>query len=444
MTNFKLDSFLLPAVVSSPVETNDEEPIAVSVDGRDVAGCGRHAAVPPCRTLAAALANAADGQRIRLNATSGATGNDVADWLCGGDPLVIRRSVTIEGVRPATPVGCDWSRAASGTVAGSRLLMFNITGPTVPIAPIPVGAFAAFAAVLATGNGSEKTNNNNNNGTSARAWPTPMRVGFRYLTLVGALILAANGHVELTDCTLVDSHVRTVNTSAAVRVDVRRTTFRGRTVDACTINCTTSSELQAGGVDIYVDVSASHFHHSRLHVYARRYADVRVDGCTFDDVDNDDGDSAAIRYLGGVDVTVTNDAAPSSVRVRRTVFARLRHNHPVMSVMNILDASILVRMKKKDVTVSNFTVVVDGCRFADGERGMTFVGAFRYVNVSNSRFEGHVAMHAGAALLYLSSVSSPSFVVNCTFENNAAGFFRPRQLDDHVDSFQVIGLRREA
>ena len=84
-------------------------------------------------------------------------------------------------------------------------------------------------------------------------------------------------------------------------------------------------------------------------------------------------------------------------------------------------------------------VNIENCIFRNNERGLTLIGPFNITAVQNCSFVGNIAMHAGAAILYLTDPSTPSYVTNCSFRQNDAGSYKMNKIDNYEDSFQIIG-----
>lgn len=329
--------------------------------------------------------------------------------MCGGDPVVIERTVTIEGSNPLTRIGCPFP--------GHHLLLFNISAAESENATETVATFAG-------------------------------------VHLTGCVVYATNAGVRFRRSRVDDTRIKVfllpvaslpAAAAAAGELVAEDSEFVGTVDDDCAVNCGTSTALDIRGSVVGLRLANSTFLHTSVVVHAQRALTVSVVGCSFDAV----GGSKR-RFLGGLLFNVDYDhqpqPQPSTIVVRGTTFENLLHNDPVLSVMNIVDAALLVRvndLKSRRVTTGascDVTVDVDGCRFGRGERGMTLVGPISYVRVANSVFDGNVAMHAGAGILFLTRPYAAADVVNCTFRNNAGGAFRSEQLTDHLHSFQVSNV----
>lgn len=258
--------------------------------------------------------------------------------------------------------------------------------------------------------------------------------------LTGSVIYASNARIHILRSVVENTRVSSIATSPLAELIATDSEFLGKVDDVCAVGCGTSTELDLHGFVVRIQLTNTTFRHGRCLATATSLLEVDVTGCTFDEVS-----TAKNRFLGGLALTVRNRDQLSHVTVQDTTFENLLHNDPVQSVMNLLDAALLVRVTNKispgsNVTDCNVVVVVGGSHFGFGERGITLIGPFRYVNISNSRFYENVAMHAGAGILFLMDSTSSSYVVNCSFENNAGGAFRPEQLKNHIQSFQVFAI----
>ena len=135
----------------------------------------------------------------------------------------------------------------------------------------------------------------------------------------------------------------------------------------------------------------------------------------------------------------------SNITIYNCVFTDLYYWNPIDSVMNIFEASLLVRSMIKTQRGYSFDtrehngilVTLDNVIFQNNERGLTLQGAMDQVNVLNSQFISNIAMHAGAGMLVLTD--KPAVVKNCTFKDNAAGNFRITEVRNPTDRFEVIG-----
>lgn len=271
-------------------------------------------------------------------------------------------------------------------------------------------------------------------------------VTFSGVHLAGCVVYATNAGVRfrgsLVDDTRIKVSLDPSGPPPSTELVAEDSEFRGTVDDDCAVSCGTSTVLDVRGSVVDLRLANSTFLHASVVVNALRALAASVVGCTFDAVAG-----SKRRFLGGLLLNVDCENR-STVVVRDTTFENLLHNDPVLSVMNIVDAALLVRINdssKRRVTTTaacDVTVDVDRCHFGDGERGMTLVGPINYVRVANSVFDGNVAMHAGAGILFLTRPYSAADVVNCTFRNNAGGAFRSEQLTEHLQSFQALNRNR--
>ena len=135
----------------------------------------------------------------------------------------------------------------------------------------------------------------------------------------------------------------------------------------------------------------------------------------------------------------------SNITIKNSIFSDLYHWNPIDSVMNIFEASLLVRSMMTTAKGHAFdtrqengiAVTIDNVIFTNSERGLTLQGAMDNVYILNSEFSSNIAMHAGAGMLVLTD--RHALVKNCTFQNNAAGNFRVTETRNPWDRFEVIG-----
>ena len=85
-------------------------------------------------------------------------------------------------------------------------------------------------------------------------------------------------------------------------------------------------------------------------------------------------------------------------------------------------------------------VRIDWCRFVNNERALTAVGYYEKLLVENCDFRRNMAMHAGAAILVLTTNDTELVVYACTFTENAAGRYRESYpAAQRNGSFAVVG-----
>ena len=402
--------------------------VVVSSVGQDVAGCGQPEV--PCRSLAAGLTAVVDGGSIIV--MSG--GDNASAWgeFCSDDPLVITRSVTLEGrstsgPRPTLPVkiGCPPD--------GTRSLLLHISG-------IDSGSVKT-ETINETRSPQNKTGSNFcRNGSAVQSSPfeptdSVVQVRFLNVHLVKTVLSVSDASVQIDCSRLEDFRWKSVEASRFVELSVRESEATGRVDKVCSVNCSTSSMFEVQGQHVRLFISGSVFRHCPIEAVARKLMQADVSDCLFTGLDS----GSENKFLSGLAVGSRNEEQPSWIRVSGTRFEGLMHNDPVQSIKNIDEASLRIRVSdtKKNVLGSNVTVSIQDCTFGSGERGITIIGPYDLINITNSRFHTNIAMHHGAGILFLVHPESIIVVDNCTFWNNEAGRYRPEQLKDYTESFQV-------
>jgi len=130
----------------------------------------------------------------------------------------------------------------------------------------------------------------------------------------------------------------------------------------------------------------------------------------------------------------------SSVLISGTTFEAQMYEDPIQSIRNLHEAALMIRTTDNIKTApSEVIVIVDKCTFHNNERGLTFIGPFKVVNVTSSTFRDNIAMHAGAGILFLADPISTIYVIDSVFERNAAGSFHQEKVKNHTSSFQING-----
>ena len=185
------------------------------------------------------------------------------------------------------------------------------------------------------------------------------------------------------------------------------------------------------------------FQQTNISIISALVANVFVDLCSFSNETMYPSDSSPRGIAGALYIYMQNTKEYSTVHVSRSIFERQNYVDPVDSIMNLYEASLRIRSnhpRVKGHPISNVSTVVSQCRFYDNERGLTLTGGFQSVIVSQCLFEENIAMHAGAAILFLLDPLLPAAqVINCSFFRNKAGAYRKNLIDKYNESFQIIG-----
>ena len=364
--------------------------VHVAPNGEDREGCGRTPETP-CMTLTHALNSVQDGDIVTVNAV--ASGRDPT-FYCHEEPLLVNSSIVIRGVGGSAVVGCPTAAEAPRNNS-TRNLMFNITG----------------------------TGRENHT-----------MVSFYNMTFTSNVFEVFNSHVTFEDCTMIDSKWNSPLASPYIGVDIYTSQWQGSVDENCTSQCAPTGHLQIYGTILYVTYEDTKFYHTKQQVTAGKYCEFYIRGSHFSNMPH-----MAVVH-GGIYLTINDKHSLSVVRVYDSVFEDQIYSDPIQSIMNLYESALLVRAvdppRSKHIA-SRVTVVASNTKFFNNERGLTFIGPFDYVNVTSCEFVDNIAMHAGAGILYLTDVKTPSYVTNCTFQTNAAGSYRPDKVIAYEDAFQV-------
>ena len=364
----------------------------VAINGDDRPDCGASTETP-CASLRRALLETNSGDTIRIDATETAS---QPEWFCHEDPLLIHHSVTFLGFRGRAHIGCPQF--------GNRLLMFNITSVFV-------------------------------NESLYDASTTAIVIAFENLDISSGLFHAMHSRIAYRNCVLHDTKWVSMPGEHFVALTIEDSRWHGSIITSHGAGFPSTAELHIAARDLLIRIRNVTFILVKMTVVAGASVDFRL-------VDSSMIADPAVRASvhGGIYMTVADGTALSHIAVVNCVFSDQVHDDPVQSIMNLYESSLLFRVAyPKDTPSSNVSVLVDGVRFSDNERGLTLIGAFKETRVLNSMFYRNIAMHAGAAILYLTHPHTQSFVTNCTFEQSAAGSFRPAKLRRYESSFRVNG-----
>ena len=355
--------------------------IHVARNGEDRSGCGRTQETP-CQSLQGALQAAEENDVIKLDAFRPGT----FYRHCQNRPLDVPVSVTIQGWRGVPHVGCPLGHGDTPTLV-------NVTTP------------------------SEDTVN----------------VTFIDVVLVRCYIVLHNSGLTFFNSEIHDSRIMTTEDrrSMSVSINVTSSVFRGtmdRHCNQTSGKCQPSSLVKVQTGFLKLVYKNATFLQTTQTFMAHMAGDMHVSDCL---VSNDMSQTPA---HGSIYLTVKG-GLPSTIIVEDSIFEHQFHFDPVNSVMNLYEAPVMIRSMSRGA--SNATADIRRNIFRDNERGLTFISDFNRIHISDCLFQGNIAMHAGAGILFLTEPHTNSSVYNCTFESNAAGAFRPENIVHYLRSFQV-------
>ena len=356
----------------------------MGVDGSDAEDCGLREGAP-CRTLQKVLGQMGEGDVVSLDA---AGSRDAPYAICDDVSMKIDHSFSLVGRQGLAVLGCTHNSLnddASMRVAAAE-------GSDVTITMVNV-------------------------------------------TVVGLKIVLSDISLNMTACRFEDARLHVYSVLAPhVRAEVASSTWLGRTHCETGGDCGPTGEIKVAGKFKRFTMSDTHLRHTKVDLIASTPVDIRMTDCVFSNLPSE------IPVHGGATITLGN-IVRGNVTIERCVFRDQYHWNPIASVMNIFEASLLIRLMSKrnsfESDGNNITVEVLDTIFENNERGMTLQGTIEKVRVDNCVFKDNIAMHAGAGILILTNRSMT--VSNSVFENNAAGNFRITQVRNEGDHFAVVG-----
>ncbi len=258
-------------------------------------------------------------------------------------------------------------------------------------------------------------------------------VSFSRIYFLGVVFYTDGGRAHFQGVTLQNSGFISENFAPLVDLTVHQSTWIGKADTNCTVTCMLpSSHLLLKAGTLRLRLSSSSFYQTAVKIMVSNTPSFLIENCTFSNKHNTEV------VLGGVSLEYGGLALGSSVvRVVDSVFERQFHVNPIPSIMNLFDAALVVNTYNQPT--ANVSVQVERCRFADNERGVSLIGHLVDIKISGCSFEDNVAMHAGSALLLITTPDTPCYVINSTFERNSAGSYREDIVMHHQDSFHVHG-----
>lgn len=237
-------------------------------------------------------------------------------------------------------------------------------------------------------------------------------------------------NLTVENCTFHNSQMRVMVTLVTSDLVINNSQWLGHT-KCDQKKCGATGLLQSTGRFHSIRISNCLLYHTKLQMDLPDIEDVLITDCEFNGQINDNKP-----VLTG-NMIVIMGYNESSLTVRNCIFRNNNNYNPIDAVMNIFEASLLVRRQAPPNSPANLTVYVENCLFENNERGLTFQGPVTEVYVDDTVFRHNIAMHAGAALLTLTQ--KPITVRNCTFDSNEAGGFRVTEVRYPGDHFSVDG-----
>ncbi len=273
-------------------------------------------------------------------------------------------------------------------------------------------------------------------------FPGPARnVTLQNVNLINTLVLVDNINLTVDSSIVNDSRIMSIdyNNQGIVPYlgfNFLNSIWRGFMDPLCnqTGHCLPSSVIMVASRHLDLYYKHSYFYQTVQKMRVFDGSDFRIEDTV---ISNMDGELAA---HGGVYLTIMGGVGESNVHVEDSIFEKQIYDNPIESVMNLHQAALVVNVKAREyVTNSNVSCYIKNVQFHDNERGITFVGPFKKLLISDCSIKRNIAMHAGAGILFFTNPPINYTVDNCTFESNAAGNFRPEKILAYGNSFQVSG-----
>ncbi|KAK2142873.1 hypothetical protein LSH36_902g01012 [Paralvinella palmiformis] len=274
------------------------------------------------------------------------------------------------------------------------------------------------------------------NVTNSRA-----KVVFENINFHQTFFLVQAGHVVFSQCTLRISKWFTLRSTGPVRLDILDSVWIGELDNdvQCTVDCIPKGYIELHSNEVTLNVVSSRFYQSRVNISVAERANISVIDTLFSSLPD------RTTVFGGMYIILQDETQNSTVLVRNSTFENQINTNPIESVMNVFIGTfnLMTGRPYKQGRTSNVVAVIEDSVFRNNERGMTFVGPYRSLNITGSYFADNVPMHAGAGILIFVTPSMPGqqrvLITNCTFDNNAAGMFRPKVVENYKDSFIATG-----
>ncbi|ELU03572.1 hypothetical protein CAPTEDRAFT_185637 [Capitella teleta] len=363
--------------------------VFVAVDGYDHDTCG--APSDPCLTLNFSLSLVERKGKIIVRQHTSVFQDQY--FFCHEEPLQILGPVEIISQKsaPRAFIGCPSD--------ANRMLMFNVTGG----------------------------------------------LSFRNMRVSRAFIYIYNGDVTFTNSEIRGITVNSEKRSSQTTLIVKNSTWFSAnqtfnmTLDTMNVSTykTINNQQVIHGESTRFEVTNSKFYDSKFDVMGAE-CQVSVVNSTFKGLLQDMNMAHA-----GLHIAIGDKYRLSRIVIQNSNFVDQVYYNPVQSIMNLYDATVLVRTVDRSPNRPpyhvNVSVDITDSVFYNNERGLSFFGPFEYININSCLFKENIAMHAGAGILFLTNTSSPSYLFNCTFDSNSAGFYKAESVENSLDSFKVSG-----
>ena len=262
-----------------------------------------------------------------------------------------------------------------------------------------------------------------------------IHIVMEHLVFVGIKIVQTDISLVMKHCTFESARLHVYSVlDRQVMAEIAECQWLGHTDCEASGDCGPTGEIKVAGKFKRFAMTDTTLYHTKVDIIASTPVDITISDCLFGNLPGE------IPVHGGATITLGNIDS-GNVTVEGCVFRDQFHRNPISSVMNIFEASLLIRLMSKgnrfDTDANNIIVNINNTIFENNERGLTLQGTIERVNIDNSIFRDNVAMHAGAGILLLTNRSM--VVTNCTFDNNAAGNFRLTEVRQPGDHFSVVG-----
>ncbi len=369
----------------------------VSGRGRDSPGCGR-AKNDTCRSLQPIISSMA--RDAVIYALPAAQPGEPALEVCRDTAILIDKSFTLIGLGGRKQViGCSVKN-----VNGSSSLRMS-RGP----------------AADATGNAYDLLRE--------------VFVSVRNVHFLNVVLSLSDVHVNMSDCVFSDASMNSFGTLGLISIFISSCQWFGNIACEPFRNCVPSGNLYVGGKITSFDMYKTEMFHTLLKLTTISGGEITLSEVTFSNSPH------LIPVHGGAKIALKG-VDNCTVRIIDCQFTNIYHWNPIYSVMNIFEASLLLRFQDNkgrfySPVHNKIFVHVHNTLFENNERALTLQGNLETVKLENTIFRSNVAIHAGAAILVLTNRTV--HIVNSTFQDNAAGSFRATEVRHPGDHFAVDG-----
>lgn len=264
---------------------------------------------------------------------------------------------------------------------------------------------------------------------------TDINITFTNIDFKQVSIEVSDASVILENCIFRDSTLE-VNALGSIPVapQMSNTHWLGLADCSDDYKCTPTGNVAFNGLLSTILIEDSIFLHTKLAIALSSdcVADIRQN------VFSDRSGERAVQ--AGVFISMGITGQNSTINVYHNRFENQYHWNPVDSVSNIFMSALLIRFLPPTGYTLTFPndahVRIHNNTFDNNERAVTFQGFLENILITDSTFTNNVAMHAGAAILFIVFGSNPVQITNCTFQNNAAGFYRTMDVRAPGDYFR--------